>query len=185
MPDLEGNPIRRFYGFTGMIDDDGATRLTAALNLAVNDGIEEVHLCMSSLGGYVHSGIFVYNHMRGIPLKIVVYNTGSVASIAVAIFCGADERYCSEHSVFMIHPTAFQSLSGMTATLLESHLNGALADDARTEAILRERANVPEDILAGRRSRDVYITAVESVGYGLAHDVREFALPEGHQMFQV
>lgn len=65
MPDLEGNPIRRFYGFTGMIDDDGATRLTAALNLAVNEGVEEVHLCMSSLGGYVHSGIFVYNHMRG------------------------------------------------------------------------------------------------------------------------
>jgi ATP-dependent Clp protease, protease subunit len=183
VPDLTGEITRRFYGFTGMIDDDGATRITSALNLAQNDGVEEVHLCMSSPGGYVHSGIYVYNHMRALPLKVVAYNTGSVASIAVAIFVGADERYCSQHGVFMIHPTQFPQLTGMTATLLQTTLDGALA--ARTEAILRERANVPEALLADRRARDVYINAAEAVTYGLANDVREFALPEGHQVFQV
>ena len=49
MPDLMG-PVRRFYGFTGMIDDDGASRLAGAMNIAVNDAVEEVHLCISSLG---------------------------------------------------------------------------------------------------------------------------------------
>ena len=58
VPDLSGDPIRKFYGFTGMIDDSGATRLAAALNQAVNEGVEEVHLCISSLGGFVHSGVF-------------------------------------------------------------------------------------------------------------------------------
>jgi ATP-dependent protease ClpP protease subunit len=185
VPDLTGQPLRRFYGFTGAIDDDGATRLTSALNLALNDGVEEVHLCISSPGGYVHSGIYVYNHMRALPLKVVAYNTGSVASIAVAIFVGADERYCSQHGVFMIHPTQFPQLTGMTASLLQSTLDGALADDARTEAILRERANVPEALLTDRRARDVYINAADAVTYGLAHNVREFTLPEGNQVFQV
>jgi ATP-dependent Clp protease protease subunit len=185
MPDLTGEPSRRFYGFTGPIDDDGATRLTSAFNLALNEGAEEVHLCISSPGGMVHSGIYVYNHMRAIPLKIIAYNTGSVASIAVALFCGADERYCSQHGVFMIHPTFFQPQAVMTALLLQSNLDGALADDARTEAILRERANVPDRVLTDRRTRDVYITPSESVVYGLAHEVREFALPEGHRVFQI
>lgn len=185
MPDLEGNPLRKFYGFTGMIDDSGATRLAAALNQAVNEGFEEVHLCMSSLGGFVHSGVFVHNHMRGLPLKVVAYNMGTVASIAAAVFVGAAERYCSAHGVFMIHPTSFPQLNGMTATLLQSFLDGALADDTRTEAILRECANVPDNVLADRRAKDVYITAELAVTYGLAHAIREFTLPQGHQMFQV
>jgi ATP-dependent Clp protease protease subunit len=168
-----------------MIDDDGATRLASALNLAVNDGVEEVHLCMSSPGGYVHSGIYIYNHMRALPVRVIAYNTGSVASIAVAIFVGAAERYCSQHGVFMIHPTSFPQLTGMTAPLLQSTLDGALADDARTEAILRERASVPEAILTDRRARDVYINATDAVTYGLVQEVREFALPDGHQVFQV
>lgn len=185
MPDLNGNALRRFYGFSGMIDDNGVTRLATAFNLAVNDGFEEVHLCISSLGGYVHSGIYLYNHLRALPLKVVMYNVGSVASIAVAIFAAADERYCSEHGVFMIHPTAVNPQAGMTSTLLQSSLNGALADDLRTENILRERANIPESVLADRKAKDVYITPADAAAYGLVNAIREFSLPDGHQIFQV
>lgn len=185
MPDLNGEPLRRFFGFSGMIDDDGVTRLAAAFNLAVNEGTEEVHLCLSSLGGYVHSGIYLYNHIRALPLRVVAYNIGSVASIAVAVFVAADERYCSQHGVFMIHPTSLFPQSGMTATLLQSSLNSALADDSRTENILRERANIPDAILADRRAKDVYITPQEATAFGLVQEVREFALPEGHQILQV
>jgi ATP-dependent protease ClpP protease subunit len=185
MPDLNGDPLRQFYGFSGMIDDNGVTRLATAFNLAVNGGFEEVHLCISSLGGYVHSGIYLYNHIRALPLKVVMYNVGSVASIAVAIFVAAHERYCSNHGVFMIHPTAVNPQAGMTATLLQSSLNSALADDLRTENILRERANIPEGVLADRKTKDVYITPDVAAAYGLVNEVREFSLPNGHQIFQV
>lgn len=185
MPDLSGNPICRFYGFSGMIDDGGATRLASAFNHAVNEGCDEVHLCFSSLGGYVHSGIYLYNHIRALPLKVIAHNAGTAASIAVAVFLAAEERYCSEHGVFMIHPTSLQPQAGMTATLLQSSLNGALADDQRTEDILRHRSNIPDAVLSDRRSKDVYITPSEAVTYGLVHAVREFTLPQGHQILQV
>lgn len=185
MPDPNGNPIRWFYGFTGMIDDNSVTRIAAAFNNAVNNGADEVHLCFSSLGGYVHSGIFLYNFIRGSPVKFVAYNGGSVASVAVAIFLAADERYSSEHGVFMIHPTSISPQAGMTAALLQSTLDSALADEARTENILRERANVPESVLAKRRSKDVYITPNDALAYGLVHAVREFSLPQGNQIFQI
>lgn len=185
MPDLNGDPICRYFGFSGMIDDDGATRLSSAFNLAVNEGCDEVHLCFSSLGGYVHSGIYLYNHIRALPLKVIMHNAGTAASIAVAVFLAADERYCSQHSVFMIHPTSFAPQAGMTATLLQSSLNGALADDQRTEDILRQRANIPDTVLADRRAKDVYVTPDEALRYGLIDAVREFALPQGNQIFQV
>ena len=185
MPDLNGDPLRRYYGFSGMIDDDGVTRIAAAFNQAVNEGTEEVHLCLNSLGGYVHSGIYLYNHIRALPLSVVMYNIGSVASIAVAVFAAADQRFCSEHGVFMIHPTSLSPQAGMTATLLQSSLNGALADDLRTENILRERARIPEETLSARRSKDVHITPQEALAFGLVNEVREFTLPEGHMILQV
>jgi ATP-dependent protease ClpP protease subunit len=185
MPDLSGEPIRRFFGFTGMIDDAGVTRLAAAFNIAVNEGSDEAHLCISSLGGYVHSGIYLYNHIRSLPLKVILHNVGSVASIAVAVFLAAHERYSSQHGVFMIHPTAVSPQAGMTAQLLQSHLESALADEARTDNILRERANIPDGVLKDRRAKDIYITPEQALAYGLIHGVREFSVPQGHQVFQV
>jgi len=185
MPDLSGNPLCRYYGFTGMIDDNGVTRLAAAFNQAVNERCDEVHICLSSLGGYVHSGIYLYNHIRGLPLKVIAYNGGSVASIAVAVFLAAEERYSSMHGVFMIHPTAIPPQAGMTASLLQSTLHSALADEERTESILRERSSVPEAILADRRAKDVYIRPDEALSYGLISAVREFTVPQGNQIFQV
>lgn len=185
MPDLSGEPTKRYFGYSGMIDDDGVTRLAAAFNLAVNEGTDEVHQCFSSLGGFVHSGIYLYNHIRALPLKVVAYNAGSVISIAVAVFVAADERYCSAHGVFMIHPTSFSPQAGMTAIHLQSSLNAALADDLRTENILRERTRVPDDMLSARRSKDVHITPQAALDFGLVQGLREFSLPKGYQILQI
>jgi ATP-dependent Clp protease protease subunit len=174
-----------YYGYTGAIDSTGASRVAAALNQAVKERCDEVQLCISSYGGYVSDGMFLYNHIRGLPLRVVAHNTGSVTSIAVAVFLAAEERYCSALGMFMIHPTVMSSKDGMTAQRLQSSLDSALADDRRTENILRERAAIPEEILTARRFKDVYITPHEAVIYGLVHAVREFALPDGDSIVQI
>lgn len=184
MPDLAGTKIA-YFGFTGPIESSGVSRIAAALNQACNQAFDEVHLCFSSLGGYVADGIYLYNHIRGLPLKVVAHNIGSVSSIAVAIFLAAEERYCSSHAMFMIHPTAFPQLDGMSAERLQSALNAALADDNRTENILRERTSIPADVLASRRFCDVHITPEEAVKFGLVQGVAEFALPRGQQIIQI
>jgi ATP-dependent Clp protease, protease subunit len=184
MPDLAGVKVS-YLGFTGGIDSAGVTRIAAALNNAVNNGFDEVHLCFSSLGGFVADGIYLYNHMRSLPVKVVAHNVGSVSSIAVAVFVAAQERYCSSHSMFMIHPTVIPSQEGMSAERLQSALDAALADDARTENILRERAGIPDRLLTERRTRDVHINPKQAAEYGIVHGVREFVLPRRHQIIQV
>lgn len=184
MPNVVGRKIA-FMGYTGPIDSDGVGRIASALNEAVNAPVDEIQLCFSSLGGYVADGIYLYNHIRGLPINVVIHNTGSVSSIAVAVFVAGAERYCSPHAMFMIHPTVMPSQEGMTSERLQSSLNAALADDARTESILRDRAEIPGEILVARRFKDVYITPREAVIYGLVHGVRNFVLPQGHNMRQI
>jgi ATP-dependent Clp protease protease subunit len=184
MPDLVSQKIA-YYGFTGLIEPQGVTRLCAALNLAVNNAFDEVHLTFSSIGGYVADGIFLFNHIRALPLKTAFYNTGSVSSIAVAAFVAADERYCSTHAMFMIHPTAMPSDSNMSAGRLESALAAALADDVRTENILRERTGITDDLLKARRLTDVHIDPQRAQELGLVQGLREFSLPRGQQIIQI
>src|SRR5579863_2414686 len=88
-----------YLGFAGAIDTAGTARLAAALSNAVNNGCDEAHLCLSLLGGYVADGIYLYNHIRSLPVKVVAHNVGSVSSIAVTVFLAARERYCSSHAM--------------------------------------------------------------------------------------
>lgn len=184
MADLAGiKPV--YYGFTGAIDDAGATRIATALNAAVNQNCDVVHLAFNSLGGLVAAGIYLYHHIRALPIQVITYNLGSVASIAVAVFVGADERYCSKHSLFMIHPTAFPNLQGMTWERLNSSAESALAEDERTECILRERTRLPDQFLQARRTRDVHISPQQAVDYSLVNGISEFQVPSGHQILQI
>lgn len=174
-----------YFGFTGPIEPGGVGRLAGALNSAVNEGIGTVHLAFSSSGGYVADGIYLHNHIRALPLHLVIYNTGSVSSIAVSVFLAAEERYCSKHAMFMIHPTTMAHSEGMSARRLQSTLDAALADDDRTDNILRERSRIPEAVLANRRHSEVHIAPPQAVDYGLVDAVREFSLPRGQQIIQI
>ena len=133
-----------YYGFTGIIDSGSVTRITSAFNLAVNNGYEEICMCLSSTGGFIADGIYLYNHIRSLPIKAIFHNTGTVASIATAVYVGAEERYCSEHGIFLIHPTEMPAQEYMRAERLQANLTAALAEDKRTEDILRQRATIPE-----------------------------------------
>ena len=173
-----------WFGFTGMIEPAGVGRIAGALNSALNAGAATVHLSFSSNGGYVADGIYLHNHIRALPLHVVIYNTGSVGSIAVSVFLAAHERYCSQHSMFMIHPTTM-SADGMSARRLQSTLDAALADDDRTDNILRQYASIPEDVLAARRYGDIHFSPRQAVEFGLVRGVREFALPQGQNIVQI
>jgi len=185
MTDLAGKKTA-FYSFTGLIDSNGVTRIAAALNQAVNSNYDEVYLCISSLGGYVGDGVFLYNHIRALPIKITAHNTGSLMSVAVAVFVGAQERYCSAHSVFMIHPTTLGPYQeALTWERLDSARSAALAEEARTESILRERTTIPDESLTTRRFKEVYITPDQALQWGLVHGIAEFSLPKGNEIIQV
>ena len=106
-------------------------------------------------------------------------------SIAAAVYVAAEVRYCSKHGVFIIHPTEIPAHANMRAEQLNSSLTAALADDQRTENILRERASIPNSTLNDRRFKEVYITSEKAVEFGLAHKVVEFSLPHGNEMLQI
>lgn len=184
MPDLAGRKTI-YYTFTGPIDSAAASRLAAAFNHASNEAYDEVYLAFSSLGGHVADGVFLYNLIRGLPQDVTIHNIGSVCSIAAAIYVAANTRICSSHSIFMVHPTVLPISDHMNVERLQASLDATLADDQRTENILRERTSIPDEVLAARTVKDVHISPENAVSYELAHRIAELNLPRGVQIIQV
>jgi ATP-dependent Clp protease protease subunit len=185
MPDLAGAKVA-YIGYCGLVDSAGVTRIAGAINAAVNNQFDSVYLCFSSNGGYIGDGIFLYNHIRCLPIHITMHNTGTVASIATTLFVAGHRRLCAPHSIFMMHPVAVSGAgTSMASAPLQAALDLALRDEERTENILRERTRIPEDILTARRTRDVYLSAQNALDCGLVDEIAEFTLPAGNQIFQV
>ncbi len=86
----------------------------------------------------------------------------------------------------MMHPTTLGPFQEpMTWERLSGARTAALADDTRTENVLRERTSIPDNFLNDRRFREVHITPDQALEFGLVHGVREFSLPKGNEILQV
>lgn len=179
-------PRIAYLGYCGLIDSAGVTRIAQTLNAAVNGNYDGVYLCLTSAGGYIGDGIYLYNHLKALPIPLTIHNTGTVASIAATIFVGAQHRKCSPNAMFMMHPvTVGAKAQSLAVKPLVESLQAAIADETRTDGILRANTNLPDEVLNRRRETDVYITAQDALGYGLVHEIVDFTLPPGNQIVQI
>jgi ATP-dependent Clp protease, protease subunit len=185
MKDLTGKKVT-YYGYTGLIDSASVSKLCGALNVAANNQQDCIYLCLSSPGGFVADGIFLYNHIRGLAVEVIIHATGTIASIATAAFVAGSTRYSSANAMFMMHPTSVGPFpQGIAADRLQSALNSAVADDERTERILRDRTSLTDEVLKARRSGDVHLSPKDALKFGLIHEIAEFAVPAGNQLVQL
>lgn len=114
--------------FSGPISQENARELATALGNCVTEGRAEVHLLLNTFGGNVNAGIFLYNFMKGLPFKLVTHNTGSVASIGVAVYLTGTERLACSSSSFFTHgvtstPPPGEGLGAKRLTELHGSVN--------------------------------------------------------------
>ena len=117
--------------FFAPVVDASANALMGILDQAINQGVEEVILLLSTPGGSVFHGLSVYNYLRGLPLKkLTTHNFGSVDSIGVVMYCAAKERFSSPQARFLIHGVSanFQGNQSLEEPQLEERLKGIRID---------------------------------------------------------
>jgi ATP-dependent Clp protease, protease subunit len=171
--------------FAGGINQDTLNRIFLNLSAATQRGVTTIHLLFEIYWCNVGDGVSLFNYFDSFPLELHIYNTGTVASVAVTSFLGAPHRYASAHATFMIHRSRFNFLAPGQAGQLLAIAAAIQTDDARTEAIIRSRTQIPDDRWAAQAIHDVTITAQEALSFGLVHEIREFRPPAGNQIFNI
>lgn len=177
-------PLNSVYAvFAGPIDQAAVQRMFAGVTGASQNKIENIHLLFQSFGGTVSDGVCLYNFFRALPLNLTLYNVGNVSSAATIAFLGAKKRKASAFATFMLHRTQSPAQSA-TSERLHAITHSVVADDERTEAILRQHLTLSDDQWAVHRNADLWLTAKEAAACGLA-EIGEFAPPPQTQIFNI
>lgn len=176
-------PTEWFGVFCGEINQHTAGRAADFLAKAQSGQATKVHLLLQSQGGSVQDGVFLYSLLKSLQLDVSVYNGALVASAAATFFLGAPRRVVSPRGVFVVHKTS--NAVGGTATRLEKNLETLAIDDKRTEEILRETCEIPDEAWQEMKYHDVWVTPEKAIKWKLATEIGHFAIPKGQPLHNV
>ena len=131
-------------------------------------------------GGSVTAGLAIYDTMQFIKPDVSTLCTGQAASMGAILLAGgsAGKRFGLPHSRVMIH----QPLGGFQgqATDFEIHAREILAVRSRLNKLLASHTGKSEETIGKDTERDNFMSAADSVEYGIIDQVlTSRADPEG------
>ncbi len=156
----------------GPIEDHMANLIVAQLLFLESENPDkDIHLYINSPGGSVTAGMAIYDTMQFIRPSVSTMCIGQAASMGALLLAGgtSGKRYCLPHSRVMIH----QPLGGFQgqATDIEIHAREILLIRDKLNHILARHTGQPIEKIAEDTERDNFMSAEESVEYGLVDQV--------------
>jgi ATP-dependent Clp protease, protease subunit len=156
------------------VNDHSANAIIAQLLfLAAEDPEKDIHLYINSPGGSTSAGLAIYDTMQFIKPDVSTICVGSAASMgAVLLAAGAPgKRMALPNAEVMIH----QPWGGAQGQAADIHIRAQHILKTRLilNRILSERSGQPLEKIERDTDRDYYMTAAESVAYGLIDKVIE------------
>lgn len=141
------------------------------LFLKMEDPKKDVHIYINSLGGYITSGLAIYDTMQYLGCDINTYCIGQAASMGALLLTAGTKgkRFALPNSRIMIH----QPYGGVGGTSADVALQAKeiLELKKRLNAIMSESTGQPLEKIASDSERDFYMSPVEAKDYGLIDEV--------------
>ena len=152
----------------GQVEDHMANLIVAQmLFLEAENPEKDIFLYINSPGGSVTAGMAIYDTMNFIKPDVSTVCIGQAASMgAFLLTAGAKgKRYCLPNSRVMIH----QPLGGFQgqASDFEIHAREILSIKEKMNRLMAENTGQPYEKVAKDTDRDNFLSAQESVDYGL------------------
>ncbi|KKE79639.1 ATP-dependent Clp endopeptidase proteolytic subunit ClpP [Oceanobacillus caeni] len=156
------------------IDDNVSNSIVAQLLfLEAEDPEKDISLYINSPGGSITAGMAIYDTMNFIKPDVSTICIGMAASMGAFLLAAGEKgkRYALPNSEIMIH----QPLGGAQgqATDIEIHARRIIEIKKRMNEILAEKTGQPLEVVERDTERDNFLTAPQSVEYGLIDKILE------------
>jgi ATP-dependent Clp protease, protease subunit len=151
----------------GEVNQEVSRKTAEKLLMLSYESDDPITFYISSPGGHVESGDVIYDMIQFIKPVVRCIGTGWVGSIATHIYLAADKenRLCLPNTRFLIHQPA--GGFGGDATDIAIHAREIVKTRERINSIIAERTGQPLERVAQDTDRDYWMSAEESVAYGL------------------
>jgi ATP-dependent Clp protease, protease subunit len=154
------------------IDDEFANAIIAQLLFLEADNPErDISIYINSPGGYISSGLAVYDTMQYVKPEIRTLCIGQASSMASLLLAAGTKgkRYALPHARIMMH----QPSGGATgqASDIEIQANEILRVKTIINQIYNKHTGKEISVIEKDTERDFYMTAEESKAYGIVDSV--------------
>ncbi len=173
--DIYSRLLKERIIFIGVPIDDGVANLVIAqlLFLEQDDSTKDISLYINSPGGYITSGLAIYDTMQFVRPDVATYVIGQAASMAALLVAGGTKgkRYALPNSTLLIHQPqgGFQG----PASDIEIHALEVQRLKKRLTEILARHTGQSVKKITADSDRDNFIPASEAVEYGLVDKILE------------
>jgi len=162
----------RVVFLVGQFEDQMANLIVAQLLFLESENPDkDISLYINSPGGVVSSGLAIYDTMQFIRPDVSTVCIGQAASMGAVILAGGapGKRYALAHSRVMIH----QPMGGShgQASDIEIHAREILGAREKLNRIFVEHTGQSIDRIKEDTDRDYFLSADESVEYGIIDSV--------------
>lgn len=176
-----------FIRFMAPVIPQSADLLFKAIDSAIAQKRQRVHLLISSPGGSVFHGLSVYNFLKGAPIEVMTYNFGSVDSIGVVMFCSGTRRFSVPHARFLLHGVKLNvnGNNSFDEKQLEEHLKGLRIDQQNIAQVIADTTEKPRDKVESDMNNRTTLSPSEAKNYGLVHEIKSELFPQDAQMIMI
>ena len=157
----------------GEIDKDSCQKTTQQLLALSLESEDPITLFVGSPGGHVESGDTIHDVIRFIRAPVRTVGTGWVGSIATHIYLAAEraDRYSLPNTRFLIHQPS--GGFGGDASDIFIQAREIVKTRERINKIISERTGQPLEQVNRDTDRDHWMSAEESLDYGLVGKIIE------------
>ena len=162
----------RIVFLDGVITDAAANLIVMKfLFLQSENRHQDIHLYVNSPGGSVTATMAIYDTMQFLECEVATYCVGLAASGGAILVAGgtSKKRFCLPHSKMMIHQP-YGEVGGQVSDI-EIQAKDILQTRETLNEILAQHTKQPIEIIARDTDRDRFLTARESVEYGLVDEI--------------
>jgi ATP-dependent Clp protease protease subunit len=162
----------RIVFLDGVITDAAANLIVMKmLFLQSENRHQDIHMYVNSPGGSVTATMAIYDTMQFLECEIATYCVGLAASGGAILVAGgtAKKRFCLPHSKMMIHQP-YGEVGGQVSDI-EIQAKDILQTREILNEILALHTKQPIEVIARDTDRDRFLTARESVEYGLVDEI--------------
>jgi ATP-dependent Clp protease protease subunit len=165
--------------FIGTPIDDGIANLVIAqmLFLEAEDPDKDILLYINSPGGSITAGLAIYDTMQFLRCDVATYCIGQAASMGAVLLAGgaAGKRFVLTNSRVLLHQPHVMGILEGPATDLDIEAREILRLRERLHHILAHHTGQDAVKIEKDTDRNLWLSADESVGYGLADRILQKA----------
>lgn len=152
----------------GQVDDESARHvIERLLYLELDAPDKEIQLIINSPGGYVTSGFAIYDTIKSITSPVSTICAGLAASMGSILLSAGTKgrRFALPHARIMIHQPS--GGAGGPASNIEIQMEEIIKTKKLGAEILATNCNQPVEKIMKDFNRDYWMSADESVSYGI------------------